>query len=164
MKQPDLEQRKEYHSHESDVPAVVTIPGTGKRLVMHGIHPGTMKRLTALWIERDLAAASVGSGAEVLKDLCKEPYFAFKEAAILYLNHDLKLRFIYPLLWRWWAFRYTEDQMLPIVAEGKKKLPLMAHYAIMAFSTDMRTDAMRMTKAEADLSRAAHPSERKQPS
>ena len=40
--------------------------------------------------------------------------------------------------------------MSPIILEGKKKLPLMAHWKNMAFSVDMRTDWMKMTKKEAE--------------
>lgn len=149
MKTPGIEAKTEYWSHESNSPSVVVIPGTKKKLMMREIHPGTMKWLTKLWIEREIASANISKGSEVLKDMCKEPYFAFKEAAILYLNNDLKLRFLYPLLWRRWARKYTESQMLPIITEGKKKLPLWAHYRIMAYSTDMRTDMMKMTKKEA---------------
>ena len=148
--QPDLAQRQEYVTHESALPSRVRIPGTKRSIVLHELHPGTIEKITQIWIERDLAAAKISEGADVLKDLAKEPYFAFKEAAAYYLNHDIKLRLIWPFLWRWWAFRYTESQMLPIIQEGKKKLPLMAHYETMAYSMDTRTDWVEMTKKEAE--------------
>ena len=44
--------------------------------------------------------------------------------------------------------------MLPIIMEGKKKLPLTAHWMIMAYSADMRTDMIKMTKTEAEQFRA----------
>ena len=155
MNQPKLEARREYAAHDAAETSIVIIPGTRKALRMRELHPGTMKKLTRLWIDRDIASKKVDEGAEVLKDLCIEPSFAFKEAAIMYLNHDIKLRLFYPFLWRWWAFRYTESQMLPIIAEGKKKVPLEAHYATIIFSKDMRTDMMKMTKAEAERYQAA---------
>ena len=145
----------DYFAHEVNQPSYVVIPGTRRKLKMREIHPGTMKWLTRIWQERELATASVNSGAEVLKDLAIEPYFAFKEAAALYLNNDIKLRLFWPILWRIWAFRYTESQMVPIIAEGKKKLPLSAHFKTMAYSLDMRTDVQKMTKAEAERYRAA---------
>ena len=148
--QPSLLSRAEYYGHEVNAVTVVEIPGTRKKLRMRELHPGTIKRITRLWLERDMSAAAVDSGDSVTKDLFKEPYFAFKEAALLYLNHDIKIRFLYPLLWRWWAFRYTESQMVPIIEAGKKKAPLEAHYVTMAFSTDMRTDWMKMTRKEAE--------------
>lgn len=150
MKQPTLAQRAAYIDAESARPTKVQIPGTKRKITLRELHPGTIEKITQIWIERDLASANIESGSEVLKDLAKEPYFAFKEAAAYYLNNDIKLRLFWPILWRWWAFRYTESQMEPIISEGKKKLPLMAHYAIMAYSTDMRTDWMEMTKKEAE--------------
>lgn len=150
MKQPTLAQRTAYAAIESAQPTKVQIPGTKRTITLRELHPGTIEKITQIWIERDLASASIRNGAEVMKDLAKEPYFAFKEAAAYYLNHDIKLRLIWPFLWRWWAFRYTESQMEPIIAEGKKKLPLMSHYAIMAYSMDTRTDWVEMTKKEAE--------------
>lgn len=113
-----------------------------------------MERITKVWIEREIASANIEKGAEVLKDLCKEPYFAFKEAALMILNNDIKIRLFYGLYWRWLSFRYNENQMLGIIETGKKKAPLVAHYYIMAYSLDMRTDMLKMTKKEAEQYRA----------
>lgn len=134
----------------NDAVTEVPIRGTKKKVKLSWIKPYTMERLTELWLERDLASANVTKGSEVLKDLATEPYFAFKEAALMVLNNDLKIRFFWPVLWRLWARKYSEDQMVDIIAEGKKKLPLTAHYEIMVYSLDMRTDMVRMTKKEAE--------------
>lgn len=154
MKQPSLQERKEYIDIVENTASIVPISGTKKSVRLRWMHPYTMERITKVWIERELASASMESGADVLKDLCKEPYFAFKEAALMILNNDIKIRLFYGIYWRWLAFRYTEVQMEPIIAEGKKKAPLMAHYYIMAYSLDMRTDMMKMTKKEAEQYRA----------
>lgn len=146
---------------ESNSVSVVPIQGTKKSVRLRWLKPYTIERITQVWIERDLAAAQLEKGADVLKDLVKEPYFAFKEAALMILNHDIKIRLFYPFLWRWLAFKYSEAQIAPIIAEGKKKLPLMAHYGTMAYSLDMRTDMMKMTKKEAEQYRAELLSEAK---
>jgi hypothetical protein len=114
------------------------------------MHPYTIERITKIWIERDLASSKIEDGADVLKDLAKEPYFAFKEAALMILNNDIKIRLFYGIYWRWLAFRYNETQVLGIIEEGKKKLPLMAHYGTLAYSLDMRADWVKMTKKEAE--------------
>lgn len=154
MKQPNLFQRIEYLDIVNDSVSVVPIKGTKRNVRLHWIKPYTMERITKVWIERDLASAKADDAQSTLKDLAKEPYFAFKEAALMILNNDIKIRLFYGIYWRWLAFRYNEVQMLPIISTGKKKLPVMAHYAIMAFSTDMRTDMMKMTKTEAEQFRA----------
>lgn len=149
MKQPDIQSRRAYLDIVEDAVSIVPIPRTRKAVRLRWIKPYTMERLTRVWIDRDLASARISSGSDVLRDLAVEPYFAFKEAALMILNHDIKIRLFYPLLWRWLAFRYDETQIHPVIVEGKKKLPLTAHYEIMAFSTDMRTDLVKMTKKEA---------------
>jgi hypothetical protein len=154
MKQPTLEQRKEYMDIVNDSVSIVPIKGTKKKYRIRWMKPYTMERITQVWIERELASAQIKEGEDVLKDLCKEPYFAFKEAALMILNHDIKIRLFYGIYWRWLAFRYNEAQIVDVVAAGKKKLPLMAHYETMAYSMDMRTDWMKMTMKEAEQYRA----------
>jgi len=152
MKQPDLIARKDYIDIVKDAPTEIRI---GKRrFQIHWIKPYTMERLTEVWLERDLASAEVRKGADVLKDMCKEPYFAFKEAALMILNNDIKIRLFYGFLWRYLAHKYDETQIAQIVKAGKKKLPLEAHYRVIAFSMDMRTDVMKMTAKEAEQYRA----------
>ena len=150
MGQPSLESRRRYLEIQENSVTLVPIPGTRRKVRLKWMHPYTIERITRVWIEREVASASVDSGSEVLRDLAKEPYFAFKEAALMILNNDIKIRLLYPLYWRWLAHRYNETQMEPIIAEGKKKLPLMAHYGIMVYSLDMRTDLMGMTRKEAE--------------
>ena len=84
--------------------SVVPIAGTRRSVRLRWMKPYTMERITRVWIERDLASASVENGSEVLKDLVKEPYFAFKEAALMILNHDLKIRFFY-----WFYMVFSKD-------------------------------------------------------
>lgn len=162
--QPDTRAKMEYLDIHEDAPVTVTIPGTKRKVRLTGVKPGTMIMLTRLWLERDMASANVSEGSETLRDMCKEPFFAIREACILSLNSYWKLRLIYPLKWRWWAYvrEYTESQMNPIIMEGKKKLPLKAHYENMIFSLDMRMDMMTMTKRQAEQYRAALLSEEKQ--
>ena len=148
MKQPTLESKKQYNDIVNDAPTIVRI---GKRTFkLHWLKPYTLERLTSVWLERDLASASIDEAKDVARDMLKEPYFAFKEAALMLLNHDIKIRLFYPVLWRWLAHKYSEEQIVRIVLEGKKKLPVMAHYETMAYSLDMRTDVIKMTKMEAE--------------
>ena len=162
MKQPTLEQRKEYLDIVEDSVSVVPIKGTKRSVRLRWIKPYTMERITKVWLERDLAAAKIKDGSDVLKDLAVEPYFAFREAALMILNNDIKIRLFYWIYWRWLAFRYNETQIAKVIEEGKKKLPLFSHYEIMVYSLDMRTDAMKMTTKEAEQYRADLLSETKQ--
>lgn len=154
MTQPTLEQRQTYNSIVENSVTVVPIEGTKRSVKLCWMHPYTIERLTQVWLERDVASAKVSKSSEALKDLAKEPYFAFKEAALMILNDYTKIRLFYGLYWRWLSLKYSEPQMVPIIAEGKKKLPLLAHYETMVFSMDMRTDMMKMTTKEVEQYRA----------
>jgi hypothetical protein len=155
MKQVDLQARKEYHEVVFDKPTIVAIPGTKKSVSLRGVKPYTLERLTQLWLERDTSSAPDDS-ASTLKSMCIEPYFAVKEALLFVLNDYWKIRLFHRIMSWWWGKikGYTDEQMLPIILEGKKKLPLTAHWMIMAYSSDMRTDMIKMTKTEAEQFRA----------
>ena len=155
MKQVDINARKEYGEVVFDTPTIVPILGTKKKVALRGVKPYTMERLTQLWIERDLASAPNDS-AETLKSLCTESYFSVKEALLFVLNDYWKIKLFFPFLSWWWGkvIGYTEEQMTPIIQDGKKKVPLIAHWSNMAYSADMRNDWVKMTKEEAEQYRA----------
>ncbi len=153
-RKPDLNAKKAYTDIVNDSVTRVPIRGTKRSVKIRWIKPYTIERLTQVWLERDLASAKIENGTDVIKDLAKEPYFAFKEAALMILNNDLRIRLFYGLYWRYLAHKYSEHQMTDIIVEGKKKLPLMPHFETMAYSTDMRTDWMKMTTKEAEQYRA----------
>lgn len=154
MKQPISDARREYTDIVNDIPTTVAIPGTKKSVKVTGMKPYTIERLTELWCSRDMTIKEDSS--ETLRDLCKEPYFAVKEACLFVLNGYWRIRLLFPLMWRIWGKLrgYTEAQMLPIIMEGKKKLPLTAHWTNMAYSVDMRNDWMKLTSKEAEQYRA----------
>ncbi len=155
MKQVDLQARQEYHEVVFDKPTIVAIPGTKKSVSLRGVKPYTLERLTQLWLERDEASAPSDS-ASTLKSMCVEPYFAVREALLFVLNDYWKIKLFYPILSWWWGKvkGYTEEQMSPIILEGKKKVQLTAHWTNMAYSVDMRNDWIKMTKEEAEQYRA----------
>jgi hypothetical protein len=155
MKQVDKKARRESAEITFDIPTIVPIPGTKKRVALRGVKPYTIERLTQLWLERE-AESTPSDSAETMKSLCIEPYFAVKEALLFVLNDYWKIRLFFPLLSWWWGKvrGFTEEQMTPIIMEGKKKLPLIAHWSNMAYSADMRNDWVKMTKEEAEQYRA----------
>lgn len=154
QKQPELSSRRELSDIMDNSVSIVRIPRTRKSVRVRWIKPYTLERLTRVWQERENAQERIETGAQVLKDMAIEPYFAFKEASLIILNHDLRIRLFHWLHWRILAYRYDETQVTPILEEGKKKLPLMAHFETMVLTTDMRTDWKMMTKAEAEQYRA----------
>lgn len=148
--QPGAAARAEYCKAAFDIPDAVRIPGTRRVVRVRGVKPYTLERLTRLWLERD--AAVPDDSADTLRSACAEPYFSVKQAALFVLNGFWRINLLFPLLWRWWAYvrGYTEEQMTPVIAAGKKKLPLMGHWTNMVLSVDMRTDWMTLTRKEAE--------------
>ena len=155
MKQADLQARQRLDEIANDVPTIVQIPGTRKSVKVRGVKPYTLEKVTKLWLERDSLATPEDS-ASTLKSMCTEPYFAVKEALYFVLNGWFRINLFHKFMTFWWGKvkGYTDEQMLPIILEGKKKLPLTAHWMIMAYSADMRTDMVKMTKKEAEEYRA----------
>lgn len=147
--------RQEYIENALDEPTSVLIPGTKKRVTLRGVKPYTLEKITKLWLRRDSMAAMEGT-QDTLRSMCSEPYFAVREALYFVLNDYWKIRLFHRVMSWWWGKvkGYTDEQMLPIILEGKKKLPLTAHWMIMAYSADMRTDMIKMTKKEAEEYRA----------
>lgn len=155
MKQADVNARKRLSEVTEDTATIVAIPGTKKRVSLRGVKPYTLEMITKLWLERDIMVVPDDS-ASTLKSMCSEPYFAIREALYLVLNSWWKINLFHKFLTFWWGkvIGYTDEQMMPIILEGKKKLPLTAHWMIMAYSADMRADMKKMTKTEAEQFRA----------
>ena len=155
MKQADINARQGLNEVVENTPTMVEIPGTKKVVKLRGVKPYTLERITRLWLKRDSMAIPEDS-ASTLKSMCSEPYFAVREALYFVLNDYWKIRLFHRLMTWWWGKvkGYTDAQMLPIILEGKKKLQLTAHWTIMAYSADMRTDMMKMTKREAEQFRS----------
>lgn len=155
MKQADIKARQSLDGVVEDTPSIVTIPGTKKKVKLKGVKPYTLERITKLWLKRD-SMSIPDDTASTLKSMCSEPYFAVQEALYFVLNSWWKIILFHRILTFWWSKvkGYTDAQMLPIIMEGKKKLPLTAHWTIMVYSADMRTDMVKMTKTEAEQFRA----------
>ena len=155
MEQVDKNARKGLDEITFDTPTIVPIPGTKKSVSLRGVKPYTIERLTRLWMEREQMSVPADS-ADTLKSMSDEPYFAVKEALLFVLNDYWKIRLFFPFLSWWWGKvkGYTEEQMTPIILEGKKKVQLTAHWSNMAFSVDMRNDWKKLTKTEAEQFRA----------
>lgn len=164
IEQPGAAARAEYDAIVFDTPSVVNIPGTGRHVRLRGLKPYTLERLTRLWAERDAAVPE--SSSDTLKSMCREPYFSIKQAVLYTLNSFWGINLFYWLKWRVWAYfrGYTEEQMLPIITEAKKKVPLMAHWTNMVLSVDMRTDWMNLTREEAEQFQAERLSAGRRPS
>lgn len=73
-------------------------------------------------------------------------------AALIILNDILKIALFYPVLWRWFYYvkQYGDEELMPIIVAGKKKIPVDQYLAATIFLTVMKDTIMTMTKAEAE--------------
>lgn len=93
-------------------------------------------------------------------------------AAALRLDSLVKLRLFHWLLWRWYYYvrSYQPGELLPYIAECKKKVPLASYFACITLLTGMRDTEMMMSREEAGRIRLAQvmgqhgPSEKSTPS
>lgn len=151
MKQTNIQERKRYAEVVDDIPTPVQIPNTKKTVYLCGLKPYTLERLTGLWRDRDLNAIPDDT-VSTLKSIRSDSYFTIKAAILFVLNDYWKIIFFFRIMVWWWSkvLGYTEEQIAPIIVEGKKKVPLTAHWKNMVYLTDMRTDRIKMTKKEAE--------------
>jgi hypothetical protein len=75
-----------------------------------------------------------------------------KVAACIILNGLWSIKLRYWFLWRWFYYvrEYTDEQLAPIIEEGKKKVPVEAYYESTILAIGMRDTMMAMTRAEVE--------------
>ena len=154
FKQPSLEAKSDLVGIDENLPDIVSIPDTNRKVKIRALHPYTHEMLTKIWVTRDLSRP--GNGTETVSELLKDPYFNHKIAALFVLNGFFRIKLFYGLLWRWYAYirGYREYQLTDIIKTAKKKIPLIAYYRNIMLTMDMRTDWMTMTNKEAEQYRA----------
>jgi len=131
IKQPDIEAQKELNSIIENIPDIVYI--RDKKYKIKWLHKGTIRKITNIALKED-----------------NDDKASYQVAACIILNGFLKLKLIYPFLWRWFYYvkQYTEADLTQVLAVGKKKIPLQAYFVNTILMTDMRDTMMMMTKKE----------------
>lgn len=113
---------------------VVKLNGVNKSYKIGCPHKGTMRKITDIYVE--------DGNDDKISCQC---------AALLILNSFFKIKFFYWFLWRWFYYwkEYDDEILQPILAEGKKKLPLSQYLVNTMLVTGMKDTVMMMTKKEA---------------
>lgn len=149
-KQPTASTRKQLNDINSDNSDLVQIPGAGSVKVGF-IRPFTSEKLTELYVNADIDLEKVDElGAIEL--MSRKSSHLHKLVALAVLNRFWKIKMFYWILWRWYYYvkEYTYDQLFPIVAESKKKIPLEMYLLGMGLGAMMSQDKMNLTKMEAE--------------
>lgn len=144
---PSIEDERLLNDIIEDSVDEVSLKGTNKKYKIGWLKKGTMRKITSVAIadgDDDMVSA--------------------KTAALIILNNYWKIKFFYPILWRWFFYvkEYTDEQLSEIIAVGKKKVPYIQFLTNTILVTGMRDTIMTMTKAEAERIRQGLHSEKQE--
>lgn len=153
VEQPTEAQQREYKSMVEDIPTSVGILRTGKKYRIKWIKNGAVERLSKLLVhakEADNDASEEGSN--IYEAICDDARLSCKAAALFILNGYWSIKFKYWFLWRWFYYvrQYDGIQLQPLLAVGKKKLPLMQFYGTTTLLTGVKDTLMQMRIQEVE--------------
>ena len=137
LEQPSLDSERLLDEILGDSVELVSMRGRKKSYPVRWMKPGTMRKLTHIMLAKDNDA----------KVSCMS-------AALIILNDFWRIKFLYPILWRWFFYikQYTDDELFPIIAAGKKKVPAKNFFMNITLLTEMKDTIMIMKKEEATIS------------
>lgn len=71
-------------------------------------------------------------------------------AALIILNDFWKIKLFYPIYWRWLYYvrQFGEEELVPILLMGKKKVPLNAYATNITLMIGLKDTIMMMRKKE----------------
>ena len=149
IEMPSIEDEQLLNDVMEDSTTEVSIKGSKKTYRIGWMKKGTMRKISSVALEKD-----------------NDDTLSAKTASLILLNNYWKIKFFYPILWRWFFYvkEYTDEQLAEIIAVGKKKVPYIAFLTNTILVTGMRDTIMTMTKEEAERIRQGLHTEKPQPS
>jgi hypothetical protein len=141
MKQPKIDIQRELDACASDIPEVVIIPNTKKKIKLKWIKRGTNRKISNLLNSSD-------------KSNKYEDTLLAKQAALIVLNGYFRIALFYPFLWRWYYYvkQYNDYQLYTIIDIGKKKVQQMPYLMAMTYLHGLNDVLMAMTRDEVNPS------------
>lgn len=135
--QPGVDDEKELNSVINNDASVVCIPGTRKKYRIKWLKHATTRKITSI-----LHSTREGDDDKI----------SCKAAAAIVLNDYWKIVFLYWILWRWFYYvrQYGDAHLLPLILEGKKKVPQEEFLTSTMLVIGMRDTIMTMTKKEVE--------------
>lgn len=148
IEMPNIEDERLLNEVMEDSVDEVGIKDTKKKYKIGWMKKGTMRKISSVALEKG-----------------EDDTLSAKTAALIILNNYWKIKFFYPILWRWFFYvkEYTDDQLSEILAVGKKKVPYIPFLTNTILVTGMRDTIMTMTKEEAERIRQGLPTGKPQP-
>lgn len=133
LEKPSLESERLLNDILGDSVEHVSIRGRKGTYPIRWLKSGTMRKITDIMLRK-------GGDDKV----------SCKSAALIILNNLWKIFFLYPIVWRWFFYvkQYTDDELFPIIAAGKKKVPAKNFFMNITLLTEMKDTIMIMKKEE----------------
>lgn len=133
LEKPSLESERLLNDILGDSVEHVSIRGRKETYPIRWLKSGTMRKITDIMLRK-------GGDDKV----------SCKSAALIILNNLWKIFFLYPIVWRWFFYvkQYTDDELFPIIAAGKKKVPAKNFFMNITLLTEMKDTIMIMKKEE----------------
>lgn len=133
IEQPSAESERLLDDILGDSVEMVSLRSQKKQYPVRWMKPGTMRKLTHIVLKK-------GNDSKL----------SCMSASLIILNNFWKIKLFYPIHWRWFYYikQYTDDELFPIIAAGKKKVPLQTFLMNITLLTEMKDTIMIMKKEE----------------
>lgn len=133
ISQPTAEDELLYNDIVENIPTTIELRGAKKKI--HWLRRGTIRKFTKIMMKE-------GNDDKV----------SCQAAAAILLNGYWSIKFLWWALWRWFYYikQYGDEELAPIIAVAKKKIPVRQYFAATILLTAMKDTMMQMTKAEAN--------------
>ena len=149
VRQPDIEQQREYASLRDNSATVVHI--RKKRYKLRWAKNGQISKLSKLLLEGKTDNEEP-TAEEIFKDIEASSKLSCKAAAVYILDGFWRLKFKYWFLWRWFYYirQYDDSDLREVLEVGKKKVPLQQFCVTIMSLTEAKDTLMMMRTREAE--------------
>lgn len=148
---PSKEIQQELLDIDHDGKTKVFIPFAKKAYNIGYLKPYTTERVTSVMLKDDAGLPEDASEEDFMNLMSKKSKILTKIASLIILNNFFKIKLFFSLHWRWLYYmkQYDYGQLMPIIMEGKKKIPVIPYAMGMGLSVTMMETMKNLTKKEA---------------
>ena len=149
VRQPNIEQQKEYASLRDNSATVVHI--RKKKYRLKWAKNGQISKMAKLLIDGKTTGENP-TVDEILLDIENSSKLSCKAAAIYILDGYWRLKLKYWFLWRWFYYvrQYDDEDLKEVLEIGKKKVPLQQFCVTIMSLTEAKDTLMMMRTREAE--------------
>lgn len=151
ISQPTVDEQRMYASMVDNTPTIVPILGTKKKYKIYWLKYHQIDKLSRLLIRKG-DTDNDDEKTDALDAILADLKLGCKAAAIYILYGYWKIKFFYWIVWRWFYYikQYDMGQLLPILNEGKKKVPLTQFLMLTMSLTEAKATLMNLRTEEAE--------------